>query len=361
MTAKYGAWPVVVRNDSKGCMGVEAWKKLGTTIAHNMIFIVPLCLAVGIAVPTLFVPLKPLVSTMFAFVTFQGSLGNSFQNIRHTVKHPLPMFAAILIAQVIIPVLAYLLGNLFFGYDQDIVTGMVLEYCVPIAVTSSMWVGIYEGNLSLALGTLLISALISPITIPLTLKVLLGAVVQVDVAGMVFDMVYMVAGPAILGTLINARTHGWAKRELSPRLMPAARILVILVITTNSTALSDFMRNLTPEYVGVIVFIAGFASLGYLLGYGAAYLLRLREKDAITLTFCSALRNIASGAIIAQAYFAPATMFPVMTGTLFNQFLAAVFGRVLAGKFDMSRSSRREHVARQAARLALSGQGAQQE
>lgn len=315
---------------------MEAWKKLGLAISHNMIFIVPLCLVAGIVVPWVFEPLKPLVSTMFAFVTFQGSLGNSPQNIRQTVRHPLPMFAAIAIAQVVIPVLAYALGNLFFGFDQDIVTGAVLEYCVPIAVTSSMWVGIYEGNLPLALGTLLISSLISPFTIPATLKVLLGAVVRVDVTGMVLDMLYMVAVPALLGTLLNARTHGWAKRELSPRLMPAARILVILVITTNCTSLSDFMRHLTPEYAGVIVFIGCFASLGYLLGFGAAYLLRLNREDSVALTFCSALRNISAGAIISQEYFSAATMFPVMTGTLFNQFLAAVFGKLLAKKFGSS-------------------------
>ena len=40
------------------------------------------------------------------------------------------------------------------------------------------------------------------------------------------------------------------------------------------------------------------------------------------------------GAVIAQAYFPAATMFPVMTGTLFNQFLAAVFGRVFSRAFS---------------------------
>ena len=89
------------------------------------------------------------------------------------------------------------------------------------------------------------------------------------------------------------------------------------------------MRNLTPELFGVIGFIAVFASSGYLWGYLAAMLMRLGRDDAVTVTFCTALRNIAAGAIIAQAYFAPAAVFPVMTGTLFNQFLAAIFGRLL--------------------------------
>ncbi len=310
---------------------MDTWQKLGKLIANNMVIIVPLCLALGILVPQVFVPLKPLVSTMFAFISFQGALGNDFGNMRHTFTHPLPMFVSILISQLLIPVLAFLLGSLLFA-DKDIVAGVVLEYCVPIAVTSTMWVGIYEGNMAQCLGTLLISSLISPVTIPATLSLLLGAVVHVDALSMMVDMIFMVAIPALIGTAINDRTHGAAKRRLSPALAPAARILTILVITTNSTSLSDFMRHLTPELFGVIIFIAVFAASGYVWGYLAARLMHLRRDDAVTVTFCSALRNISAGAIIAQAYFAPAAIFPVMTGTLFNQFLAAVFGKLLLQK-----------------------------
>ena len=75
------------------------------------------------------------------------------------------------------------------------------------------------------------------------------------------------------------------------------------------------------------------ASSGYIWGFAATRLMHLGREQAVTLTFCSALRNISAGAVIAQAYFPAATMFPVMTGTLFNQFLAAVFGRVFSHAF----------------------------
>ena len=120
---------------------------------------------------------------------------------------------------------------------------------------------------------------------------------------------------------------------LSPVLAPLARIFVILVITTNSTSLHDFIFNLTPELAGVLVFIAFMASSGYIWGFAATRLMHLGREQAVTLTFCSALRNISAGAVIAQAYFPAAAMFPVMTGTLFNQFLAAVFGRVFSRTF----------------------------
>ena len=312
---------------------MAAWRRLGEVIAHNMVFLVPLCLVFGVCAPDAFAVLKPLVTPMFAFVTFQGSLGNNFFNLARTFKRPAPMLVAIAISQVLMPLVGWVLGGLLFS-DPNIVAGIVLEYSVPIAVTSTMWIGIYAGDMSLALGTLLISTLISPVTIPTTLRLLVGATVQVDAAGMFFDMLIMIALPALAATALNQATRGRVKATLSPALAPLARIFVILVITTNSTSLHDFMFNLTPELAGVMVFIAAMASSGYLWGFAATRLMHLEREQAVTLTFCSALRNISAGAVIAQAYFPAATMFPVMTGTLFNQFLAAVFGRVFSRAFS---------------------------
>lgn len=314
-------------------IGLDSWKKLGAFIAGHMVAIVPIGLALGILVPDAFMWLKPAISALFAFVTFQGSLANNFDNLVQAFRHPLPMVAAIVISQIAAPLIGWAVGSLFFS-DVDIITGIVLEWSVPIAVTSTMWVGIYGGNMALALGTLLISTLISPFTIPATLQVLMGATVRVDAAGMIRDMILMVALPALVGTALNDRTNGWAKRTLSPVLAPAARILVVLIITTNSTSLHDFILHLTPELVGVMVVIACLICASYALGFGAAKLLRLDRDSSVTLTFCSALKNISSGAVIAQEYFPAATMFPVMTGTLFNQVLAACIGKLLSRAFE---------------------------
>lgn len=312
---------------------MEAWRRLGAAIAHNMVVIVPVCLTFGILLPQAFLWMRPLVAAMFAFVTFQGSLGNNFRNLVDAFRHPLPMLCAMGISQVVAPVVGWALGSALF-VDHDIVCGIVLQYSVPIAVTSTMWVGIYAGDMALALGTLLISTVLSPITIPATLQLLMGATIQVDAIGMIRDMVLMVALPALAGTALNDASHGRASRKLSPALAPLARILVVLVITTNSTSLHDFMLHLTPELVGVIAFLAGMVTMCYLLGFGMARALRLERSAAVTLTFCSALKNISSGAVIAQQYFPAATMFPVMCGTLFNQVLAAVYGRLLSRAFE---------------------------
>lgn len=315
---------------------MEAWKGLGSLIARNMVIIVPACLAVGILAPQALTWMQPAVPAMFAFVTFQGSLTNDFSNLARAFRRPAPMLAAIAVSQVAAPLAGWALGSLLFD-DPDLVCGVVLEWSVPIAVTSTMWVGICEGDMALALGTLLISTLVSPFTIPATLQLLVGASVEVDALGMIRDMALMVALPALVGTAANDRSRGRAGRELSPVLAPAARILVVLVIATNSTSLHDFMLNLTPELVGVMALVAALICLSYALGLGAARLLHLGRAATVSVTFCSALKNISAGAVIAQQYLPAITMFPVMCGTFFNQVLAAVIGRVLSRAFGAGR------------------------
>lgn len=53
---------------------------------------------------------------------------------------------------------------------------------------------------------------------------------------------------------------------------------------------------------------------------------------AVSMMYGTGMRNISAGAVIAAAYFPGEVMFPVMIGTLFQQVLAALFGKLLAQK-----------------------------
>ena len=307
---------------------MKIWTGIGNFVGGNMAFISPVCLLLGVVFPDAFAWIAPYVTAMFAFITFQGALGNNFSNLATTVRHPLPMVLSLVTSAVLMPVLAYLLGSVFFGSDPSIVCGLVLEYSVPIAVLSVMWTGLFQGDLSLTLATLLVSTVASPLTIPLTLKLLLGQTVQVDVMGMMTSMLLSIALPACVGMAVNDLSHGWGKRTLSPAVAPAARILMLLVLISNATGVASYMRNLTPMLVGVVVFIGIFASTGYVWGIVLARLTHQPWGGIVSMTYLCGMRNISAGAVIVAAYFPGEAMFPVIMGTLFQQILAAVFSVV---------------------------------
>ena len=59
---------------------------------------------------------------------------------------------------------------------------------------------------------------------------------------------------------------------------------------------------------------------------------RRDRTTAVSMMYGTGMRNISAGAGIAAAYFPGEVMFPVMIGTLFQQVLAALFGKLRAQK-----------------------------
>lgn len=308
---------------------MDAWKRLGGFIGSHMAFVSPACVVLGVLFPDQLSVLKPAVTALFAFMTFQSSLSNTFGNLARVVRRPLPMLVSLALATVAMPCVACALATALFGMSPNLVCGIVLEYSVPVAVVSAMWANMLGGDPALSLATILVSTVAAPVTIPLTLHLLLGQVVEVDAARMMGEMAVSIALPALAGTALNDATRGRAARELSPVVAPAAKIALVLVILCNSTGVAPYVRALTPQLVGVAAFICAFAACGYALGLAAARALRRPHEQEVSMTYLVGMRNISAGAVIAGEYFPGEVMFPVVIGTLFQQVLAAGFGTAL--------------------------------
>lgn len=308
---------------------MEAWKRFGGFVGSHMAFVSPTCVVLGVLFPDQLSVLRPAVTALFAFMTFQSSLSNTFGNLARTVRRPAPLVATLLLATALMPCAACVLATALFGASPNLVCGIVLEYSVPVAVVSAMWTNMLGGDPALSLATILVSTVAAPVTIPLTLHLLLGQTVEVDAARMMGEMVVSIALPALAGTLLNDASRGRAARDLSPVLSPAGKIALVLVILSNSTGVAPYVRALTPQLVGVMAFICAFSVGGYALGLAAARLMRRPREQEVSMTYLVGMRNISAGAVIAAEYFPGEVMFPVVIGTLFQQVIAACFGTVL--------------------------------
>ena len=69
---------------------MDAWKRLGGFIGSHMAFVSPACVVLGVLFPQIGA-MRPLVIPLFAFMTFQSSLSNTFGNLARVVRRPLPM------------------------------------------------------------------------------------------------------------------------------------------------------------------------------------------------------------------------------------------------------------------------------
>lgn len=337
------------RIEGRKLRGMDAIKRLGAFVGSHMPFIVPVCVAIGVLFPGQLATIKGLVPVLFAVITFQGSLNTTMHQVSDTFRHPKALLAILACSAVVMPVLARVVGGIFFA-DDEIVTGVVIEYCIPVAVVSFMWIGIFSGNASLGLAAILISTVLAPFTVPLTLHVLMGASVVVDAASMVRDLLFMVAIPAMVGVAVNELTHGWGHERLSPVLSPICRLLLLVIITCNSTGLSPYILSGDIVVLQVAVLIFFLACFGFLLGFAVARILRVPMADLFSMCFCVGLRNISSGAVIAAEFFPGSAIIPVMIGTLFQQVLASLCGTIMQRLAE--RAGGAEHGAEPADELA---------
>ena len=306
---------------------IEKWMPLVT----------PSCLFIGVILAAWLGRFAPLVPWLFAFMTFAGSLSSGFRDMKKIAMHPISLIVVLLILHIVVPVTAFLVGSLIFD-DPLLVTGIVLEFIVPTGIVSLVWVNIYHGNSALTLSIILIDTLVAPFLVPFSLHVLMGSAVEISVAGMMKDLVLMIAVPALLAMALNHATRGRVKHTLSPKLAPFSKIGLILVVIINSTKVAPFFSQMTPALLLVTLVIFLLAVSGFFWGFLASKIFKEDNDGRVSMIFNSGMRNISAGAVIAGQYFPPEVMFPVMIGTLFQQILAAMAG------FCLDRLASRERV-----------------
>lgn len=306
---------------------IEKWMPLVT----------PSCLFIGVIFAAWLGRFAPLVPWLFAFMTFAGSLSSGFRDMKKIAMHPISLIVVLLILHIVVPVTAFLVGSLIFD-DPLLVTGIVLEFIVPTGIVSLVWVNIYHGNSALTLSIILIDTVVAPFLVPFSLHVLMGSAVEISVAGMMKDLVLMIAVPALLAMALNHATRGRVKHTLSPKLAPFSKIGLILVVIINSTKVAPFFSQMTPALLLVTLVIFLLAVSGFFWGFLASKIFKEDNDGRVSMIFNSGMRNISAGAVIAGQYFSPEVMFPVMIGTLFQQILAAMAG------FCLDRLASRERV-----------------
>ena len=322
---------------------MKQWIGLGKFLAGHMQIIVPICVALGVLFPQQIGVLKPIVPALFAFMTFQGALSNTFHQVADVFHRPLHLVLALLVSAVLIPTAAYAMGRYSWLQSQP-----GLRHRARVQRTRGshcLYVDQHvRGNGPLALTIILTSSVISPVTIPLTLKLLLGATVSIDVPSMMQNMAFMIAIPAVLGIVMNELTRGWGHEKLSPALSPACKFMMMGVIASNSTAMSEYVLHMNVERLEVALFILIFAVSGFVVGILVARALHLPYSETTTMCFTCGMRNISSGAVIATQYFPGEVVFPVMCGTLFQQVLASLIGHLFERLTGEERAAQRKRV-----------------
>jgi predicted Na+-dependent transporter len=307
---------------------------LNKKLEKVMPLITPASVLLGVLLSVYIQDFSYLIPWIFAFMTFAGSLNSNFKSLSDVVRHPLPIFAAMILLHILMPIWAWGIGHITFQDDIFTITGIVLGMAIPTGITSFIWVSIYKGNIPLTLSIILIDTLLSPLIVPYCLSLLIGEKIEMDIVGIMKGLVGMIVLPSIVGMLLNQFLKGDVTKKLSTTLAPFSKISIGIVVMLNGAVIAPYLKNINFKLISIILVVFFIAATGYLFSFFIGKLIRSDRDTIVSLTFSGGMRNISAGAVIAVTYFPPAVAVPVVVGMLFQQILASFTGHFLARYYN---------------------------
>lgn len=302
-------------------------EKLNTFLQRYIAILTPFSLILGVLLESIGHSLLFLVSWLFAFMTFTGSLNMKFKDAKIFVKHPVLILFAIVFLHLLMPLWAYFLSTVIFD-DHLLTIGFVLSVAIPTGVTSVIWINICKGNVPLGLSIILIDTLLAPLILPSILYVVSGEKIQLDVASLIIDLILMIVLPTILGILTNELSKGELPKKLGKKLAPFSKLCLFSVVMINSSAIAPYLKNFNTDLIFVLLLVLAIAVSGYTFALLIGRYIIKDYAQTTTLLFTGGMRNIAVGVVVATTYFPSKVAMPVVFGMLFQQVLASIFSRI---------------------------------
>lgn len=303
-------------------------QSLNQFIQKWMPVLTPLSLVIGVLLEKIGTHFLFLVPLLFAVMTFISSLNLKFRDIKVFKQYPKTILFMIAFLHILMPLWAFFLAELIFD-DRLLTIGFLISVAVPTGVTSVIWVTISKGNLPLSLAIILIDTLLAPILMPLILHLVVGESISLNTPALIFDLIWMIVLPSIVGILVNEWTKGKLFEQYGKPMSLISKICLFGIIMINSSAIAPYVKTIDLELAKVIAVVLFLAVSGYVFSLLLGRLFWKSEADQATFVFNGGMRNIAVGVVIATTYFPSKVAMPVVFGMLFQQVLASIIYKII--------------------------------
>ncbi|MDR1837205.1 MAG: bile acid:sodium symporter family protein [Treponema sp.] len=291
----------------------------------------PFGIIIGFLLPAFFIQFRPAIPWLFGMMTFSGALKLRVAELGAAVRSPVPILLVFVTSHVIMPLSAMLLSSLIFP-EIDVVTGFVLLFAGPTAVSGFVWVLIFRGDKALGLTLMLLDTILAPLVVPYTLSILLGETITMDMTGIALSLMMMVVIPTIVGVAVNEVSKGKIPSHVSPYFDPISKLCLIIVIAANASTIAPKIRFSDPLVWQAAVVCVLLTFAGFFLIKLVSVLGKCGKDKGISMVFAGGLRNNSAVMTIAVAFFPEAAVLPTLTSIVFQHSIAAIMGKALAGE-----------------------------
>lgn len=327
-------------------------------LQKNLVWSIPISMLLGLQFGYFFdaKPLKQFIIPVTFIMVYPMMVTLNVQNIFKGRDTKLQIGTQI-INFVLIPLLAYFTGTLFFsGGPEKYALWAVGLFLIGVLPTSGMtisWTGFARGNKEAAIKMVVFGLVLGALAAPVYTKVFMGAAIEVDMWHMFQQIALFVFVPLFLG--LTTQYWGikkYGKQEWNERIKPKFPPFSALGVTLIAfVAMALKAKNIVANPGDIITILAPLAVF-YLITYGVLSLLGrlfLKREDAIAMVFGVVMRDLSIALAIAMTAFgkqgltialliALAYVIQIQSAAWYVRFVDRIFGKV-QGKMPVSQAN----------------------
>tara|TARA_R110002073_G_scaffold40547_5_gene115006 strand:- start:113292 stop:114185 length:894 start_codon:yes stop_codon:yes gene_type:complete len=219
------------------------------------------------------------------------------------IKFPKAVLIGLTNQLVLLPIVGFSLA-VAFNLDPIMAVGLMILACCPGGPTSNLITQVCKGNIALSVTLTAIASIVSIFTIPFILSYALDyfgsgtdVVIKLPVVATILQIMVITVIPISIGMLIRKHKTNFALKMEKPMRI-ASTVIFILVFIAVIAANAGLVGHAMKE-VGLVTLLLNIVTMG--LGYLTAKLLKLKLKNAISITVESGIQNGTLAFVIATS------------------------------------------------------------
>ncbi len=288
------------------------WKFLGK-INKNLIYAIPLVMLAGfICGAVLGIEnvrgLKQLIVPFTFLMVYPMMVTLNIKNLTNGMNLKLQSVTQ-MINFLIIPFLAWGMGQLFFPESPYMALGLLLAALLPTSGMTISWTGFAKGNMGAAINMTVIGLSLGSLLTPFYVKGLLGAEVAINFMRVLQQIGLIVFLPMAVGFLTRTllvKKYGMPtfKEKIGPKFPALSTVGVLGIVFVAMALKADGITAAPQMLVGIFIplLILYFANYALSTLVGRIFFAR---GDAIALVYGTVMRNLSIALAIAINAFGP--------------------------------------------------------
>lgn len=312
-------------------------KKIYTFPQRYLLLSVPFTLVLGFIIGTYFDTrfLQPTIMLATIIMIYATMVGFKLKELT-TLKESKVLGFSILINFVIVPAIAYILGNTLLSERPIMFAGLALSALLPTSGMTISWTAIQKGNLNAAVKLTVFGLILGSLVTPWYLLMMVGQYVEINIIQTFLKIIMIVFIPMLLGhitfkLLMKKYTPEQFQKEIKPNFGPLSIWAMLYVVFVSVSTRAEMIIS-NPELIGLsFVVLLAF----YLINYIVSTLFAkkfLNREDGIALVNGTVLRNLSVAIGLAATSFGAEAALIVTIAFIVQQQTIAYYGK-LANKY----------------------------